>query len=282
MDAAQFGKLSSKDRIAYIQSVTGKTPQQIVTQYGSNLNAKVGTKGWNDLQLKITQTAPSLFQGGGTSTPYKTEGDKAREAAAASEADYAAKARELLKGLPGYETTLKGPEWEQYYGEAMGTGPLAAYEAMRKQEEARKLAEEGRLGMALQDELQNVDVNQSNQLANAYSNLAMTGGLRGGARERIGAGSLEQAMAQRQGGRLQNQRNLFDLSAKTNENMLGFGVQEAAQRDKMKMDVMAQKKAEEERRMKMEQEQAAKRAEFEANQLKANQVNTIANTVGGA
>lgn len=195
---------------------------------------------------------------------------------ASSQEDAANKARELLKNLPQYQDSLKGKEWEQAYGEAYGTGPMAAYEALRKGATEREANEQQRLAAALQDELQGVDVGRAGQLVNAYGGLAMGGGLSSGARERLGASSLESAMGQRQAQRLQSQRSLFDLGAKTREQMLGIGAEEAKTRMGMQEAIVKAKQAEELRRQQMEMERANKMADFEASQLAAQQQQQIA------
>jgi hypothetical protein len=74
------------------------------------------------------------------------------------------------------------------------------------------LLQRGRENQNLSDALQASTRAQGGQTANAYSQLAMNGGLSSGARERIAAGGVANGLLARQGLRSQNARNLTDLS----------------------------------------------------------------------
>jgi hypothetical protein len=267
MNKDQFASLSPEERINVIQSTTGMSRTQIVQKY-PGISAPKGSRG---LEQVWSSGLEKQLQSAGSTNVYKTDAEKAREDQSASERDAYDKTKALLEGLPQYQNALQGAEWEKAYGEAYGSGPMAAYQFMRDQLAAQKANEEQRLAASLQDELQGVDIGRAGQLANAYGALSMGGGLSSGARERIGATGLEQAMGQRQAQRLQNQRSVFDLGARTQEQMLGIGSQEAGKRMEMQQAITKAKIDEELRRQKFEQERADKMVQFEADQLKSQQ-----------
>jgi hypothetical protein len=121
--------------------------------------------------------------------------------------------KNLLKQQPARMSAMNTAEANALKGEAYGTGPLAEYEAMRKQASLAKDQGSQRLQRGLSDELQNLSMNQAGETANAYADLAQSGGLSSGARERVAGSMGQQSMAARQGQRLQTQRAGEDLES---------------------------------------------------------------------
>jgi len=148
----------------------------------------------------------------------------------------------ILKQQPGYKSAMTSPEFAQYKTEAYGTGPLAEYEAMRKQAALAKEQGSQKLQQQLGDELQNLSVGQAGQTANAYSQLAQSGGLSGGSRERVAGSMGQQALASRQAQRLQNQRQGQDLESQFNMGQQDLLAKESGARRSMQntyMDMLA-------------------------------------------
>lgn len=111
--------------------------------------------------------------------------------------------RKLLQQAPKYQSTLGTPEFERLRAEAFGTGPLAAYEAARQQARLQS-----------QRAIENQSTEGASAVQNAYSQLAMGGGLSSGARERIASGGGRQSILARQGLRSTEMNSLADLGTK--------------------------------------------------------------------
>jgi hypothetical protein len=71
---------------------------------------------------------------------------------------------------------------------------------------------------------------------------------------------------------------LFDLDSQTNQTLLGISADEGKERMSMQQQIREKEQAEELRRQQFEQDRAAQRAKFEADQLSANQQQQIAQT----
>lgn len=106
----------------------------------------------------------------------------------------------VLAERPDYKTVIGSPEWQKMTSYAFGTEEDPGF-AMQRQREAGNLS----------DALQQSTVGQAGQQANAYSQLAMNGGLSSGARERIAGGGAVSGLLARQGLRGQNAKNLMDI-----------------------------------------------------------------------
>lgn len=111
----------------------------------------------------------------------------------------------LLAQNPEYISELSSPEAQQMKKYAFGTD----------QSEQFKKAQE-LLALQQQQALEDQATAAGGQQANAYSQLAMGGGLSSGARERVAAGLGDQNLLASQGIRRQGQTGLLDLS-KTEE-----------------------------------------------------------------
>jgi len=152
----------------------------------------------------------------------------------------------LLRGLPQYKSSLATPEFEQLKSQAFGTGPLDLYERQREAQ-----------GMQLQRGIEGQTAAQQGQLANAYSQLAMGGGLSSGARERIGLGGVQQGLLDRQRLRAQNMSDLSNL-----------GISEAGTRMDMQRSITDQLTGERSRQQQFEMDRARQIAEAQAGLLK--------------
>jgi len=151
-----------------------------------------------------------------------------KDAIAAAEAPV----RKLLAEAPKYQSTLNTPEFERLRAEAFGTGPLAAYEAARQQarlQSQRAIEDQSREG--------------ASAVQNAYSQLAMGGGLSSGARERIASGGGRQSIFARQGLRGTEMTSLADLGTKeAAERMAGQkSITDALTAEKQRQNDFAQK-----------------------------------------
>lgn len=135
---------------------------------------------------------------------------------------------DILKQMPARQSVMGTEEAKALQQEAYGAGPMKEYEAQRGQ--ARELAgqQERQLGEQLTGELENQAVGAGGAQANAYSQLAQSGGLSSGARERIASGLGEQSLAQRQAARLQSGRGLADLRSQAAQQQLGITAAEGA------------------------------------------------------
>jgi hypothetical protein len=138
--------------------------------------------------------------------------------------------RNLYNQAPAYQKQGDTAEAQALKGEAYGTDPLKEYEAMRAQAKAASAQGQNTINQQLGDELSNESIAQGGQQANAYSHLAMNGGLNSGARERIAAGGAQNAMMQAQQSRLANQRALQKNQSDLDQGLLGLTGQEAATR----------------------------------------------------
>lgn len=136
-------------------------------------------------------------------------GDQAGQAAEAAKLAQMFKAQQdrarsdlmgVLAERPEYSSVINSPEFQKMSGFAFGNEADPGF-AMQRQREAGNLS----------DALQQSTLSQGGQQANAYSQLAMGGGLSGGARERIAAGGASSGILARQGLRGQNAKNLMDL-----------------------------------------------------------------------
>lgn len=105
-----------------------------------------------------------------------------------------------LAERPEYQSMLTSPEFAQQNQFAFGDESTKGFLMQRAREQQN-----------LQDALQAQAQGQGGQLANAYSQLAMGGGLGSGARERIAAGGAQSGLLARQGLRSQAAKNLMDL-----------------------------------------------------------------------
>ena len=106
----------------------------------------------------------------------------------------------VLAERPEYASMLTSPEFAQQKQFAFGDESTKGFLMQRAREEQN-----------LQDALQAQTQAQGGQVANAYSQLAMGGGLSSGARERIAAGGAQSGLLSRQGLRSQAAKNLMDL-----------------------------------------------------------------------
>ena len=105
----------------------------------------------------------------------------------------------VLAERPEYKSILS-PDFQQQRDYAFGDAKDKGFEMQR-----------GREGQNLSDALQASTRGQAGQQANAYSQLAMGGGLSSGARERIASGGAVGGLLARQGLRGQSSKNLTDL-----------------------------------------------------------------------
>lgn len=141
---------------------------------------------------------PSIFE---VIAAKKAEQERARREAERSAREDPV--RRLLAEAPQYQSTLETPEFERLRGEAFGEGPLSVYEAARKQarlQSQRAIEDQSREG--------------ASAVQNAYSQLAMGGGLSSGARERIASGGGRQSILARQGLRGTEMTSLADIGTK--------------------------------------------------------------------
>lgn len=106
----------------------------------------------------------------------------------------------VLAQRPEYQSAVTGPEFDQLKNYAFGAESSPGF-MLQRQREGQNLTDA--LGAGAQAE--------AGTNANAYSNLAMGGGLSGGARERIAGGSAVQSLLGRQAARGQSAKNLTDL-----------------------------------------------------------------------
>lgn len=148
----------------------------------------------------------------------------------------------ILNQAPKYRSAMQSPEFSQFKAEAYGTGPLAEYESMRKQAGLAREQGQRRLEQGTSDELQNLSLSQAGQAANAYSQMAQSGGLSGGSRERMAASLGNQALQSRQAARLQGQRQGMDLESQYQQGLMDLMGKEAGARRGMQntyMDMLA-------------------------------------------
>jgi len=113
--------------------------------------------------------------------------------------------KDILAQNPEYQSILSSPEQDQMKKYAFGTDQSAQFK------KAQEL-----LGLNTQQGLEDQAQAGAGQAANAYSQLAMGGGLSSGARERVGQGVADANLLASQGVRRQGQQGLLDLS-KTEE-----------------------------------------------------------------
>lgn len=116
--------------------------------------------------------------GSSLSKKAKSNNQKAMDDAAAASARDFAQVRALTAQRPGFKSSLDSPEFNQYKAFAAG-GANPLFDAQRS-----KVQDAGR--RAIEDQ----DASLGGATANAYSGLAMGGGLSSGARERVGMGGL--------------------------------------------------------------------------------------------
>lgn len=140
--------------------------------------------------------------------------------------------RKLLQQAPKYQSTLGTPEFERLRAEAFGTGPLAAYEAARQQ--ARLQAQRA---------IENQSAEGASAVQNAYSQLAMGGGLSSGARERVASGGTRSSILARQGLRGTEMSAMADLGTKeASERISGQkSITDALTAEKQRQNEFAQK-----------------------------------------
>lgn len=106
----------------------------------------------------------------------------------------------IISERPDRKATTDNAEFQKMREMAFGGGPNPYYEAQR----ARAGIDQG---FAIDD----LSASSLGQMQNAYSQLAQSGGLSGGARERVAADSMVGAMKGRQGLRAQGMKNLADI-----------------------------------------------------------------------
>lgn len=177
--------------------------------------------------------------------------------------------QKILKQQPKRQTSMGSRETIKLKQEAYGTGPLAEYEAMRKQAALAKEQGGQRLQQGLSDELQNLSMNEAGQTANAYSQLAQSGGLSSGARERVAGSMGQQALAARQGQRLQTQRAGETLESQYLQGQQDILGQEAAQRRALQNAYLDMQRGDTEAANQFAQNQYAKKADVAAGLAKA-------------
>jgi hypothetical protein len=148
------------------------------------------------------------------------------------------KLNQLLKSRPAFKSITGEKEYKQIADQAYGTGDLPQYALLKQQ--AEQAAAEGKTGLAqqLNDELQNQSIAGGGAQANAYSQLAMGGGLSGGARERIAASGAEDQMRQAQSARLTEMRGQMGLEAKKQAGLLDIGAKGAEARAGMQQRLL--------------------------------------------
>lgn len=149
---------------------------------------------------------------------------------AAGQASDKQQLRALLAQTPAYASSIANPQFEQLKSEAFGTGPMAAYEAQRKQQQALADQDKVRIANSLSDNQEATNASNAGTTANAYSQLAMGGGLSSGARERVAAGGALNSLAARQSNRLQASRDQTTSANNLQNGFLGIGANEAAAR----------------------------------------------------
>jgi hypothetical protein len=116
--------------------------------------------------------------------------------------------RDLRSQRPTFQSTLTSPEFEQQRAFAFSNQESPVFAAQRA-----RIETQGR--QALDD----LSADQAGQQANAYSQLAMGGGLSSGARERVASQGLESNLAARQRAR-----------SGTSDQLAQAGLEEARQR----------------------------------------------------
>lgn len=106
----------------------------------------------------------------------------------------------LLDQRPGYQSALDTDVYKQMRERALGTGDFGATPLLRQ-----------RAQMEGQRNLESLSQQQAGGQANAYSQLAMSGGLSSGARERIASGGMNTALLGRQAARQGTAQNLANI-----------------------------------------------------------------------
>jgi len=184
--------------------------------------------------------------------------------------------RKLMKAQPAYESLLKSSAAQDLQKSAYGTDPLAEFQAQRAQ--AQAAAEQGKLkiGQQLHDELQDQSIAQAGQTANAYSQLAMGGGLSSGARERVASGGLESNLYAAQAARLDNQRALQEQQSTLDQGLLGITAKEGETRRGLQNSYLDLQKQDTAGINSYKQDQWAKRADLESGILKSRSEERIA------
>jgi hypothetical protein len=187
---------------------------------------------------KIAKFATGGLLGGGVASKVEHNNNKAvAQKNAVNDARFfdratqdETKIRSLFAQQPTRRSILDTNEAKGLQSEAYGTNPLAEYEAMRGQARSAAAAGATRLGDQLNDELSDQAISGAGARDNAYSALAMGGGLSSGARERVASGGLQSQMMGAQAARMANKRALFDNQQKLDEGLLGLSGQEATTR----------------------------------------------------
>lgn len=175
----------------------------------------------------------------------------------------------ILKNQPKRMSAMGTAEMGKFKSEAYGTGPLAEYEAMRQQASLAKQQGGQRLQRGLSDELQNLSLGQAGETANAYANLAQSGGLSSGARERVAGSMGQQSLAARQAQRLQTQRAGEDLESQYLQGQQDILGKEAGQRRSMQNTYLDLQRGDVEGQNQFNQSAYGKKADVEAAMAKA-------------
>ncbi len=123
--------------------------------------------------------------------------------------------------------------------------------------------------------LQGQDRSLAGQTANAYSQLAMGGGLSSGSRERIAAGAANQNLMARQNLRGEEMRGLTSIGTAEQGALGELGVAEAKARQDAQMRVTDALAKEEARRVQLRQDILGKKLETEGALLKAKRETAI-------
>jgi hypothetical protein len=161
--------------------------------------------------FKFKSVVPNVIPGGGYVDPGQKAlfGDKAGDAQHVANiqrmfqeqnAKTRAELNAALAERPEYKTITGSPEFAQQKQYAFGDESSKGFLMQRAREQQN-----------LMDALQSQTQAQGGQTANAYSQLAMGGGLSGGARERIAANAAQSGLLGRQQLRSQGAKNLADL-----------------------------------------------------------------------
>ncbi len=106
----------------------------------------------------------------------------------------------LFSQRPQYGSINANPEFDDMKKYAFGSDSSKSF-LLRKDELQKQLTQQ----------LEDSDVSQSGATANAYSQLAMDGGLASGARERVAAGAADQTLLSKQGLRRQTTMGNVEL-----------------------------------------------------------------------
>lgn len=149
---------------------------------------------------------------------------------------------DILNKAPKYTDSLRSRDFQNLKSQAFGLGPLEQFEIQR-----------GTLRDAFGRSMEGQDATLNQAINNAYSQLAMGGGLSGGQRERIAIGGATDNLRAKQGLRQNQTQSLRDI-----------GMAEAAEKLGLQKTVLDAETQENMRKQQMEMDQWKLRAETQA------------------